>query len=371
MLTRRSILVTPAALSLSSALAGRAAALSPSSIRPHSEMASLFISLDRVLIMVRSAGGIPMPMLFDTGTSGNAADPLYATALGLQKTGDVVTIDGATGKPLDNGGFLTVVPDVSMSGVRIGDQPFSIYERSATNEIGIVGPYVFGDRLVLLELAHDRLRIRDKTPFTSPSSQAYPYLDDDRPGIHVEGPGFSGLGLMDSGASGTLHLPLEMAASLPLEEEPIVVGQAISVSGPQPIYAARVKGQIKVGPLTLTNPTVGFSGVRIRVGYQLLRQMTVVMDPVGKRSWASVPSGRPASALADYAGIYGPREIRELDGHLGFLRPGHRPRLLIPYDNDLFNLEGSEAQVQFVRSGSGVIGYDIVERTVTQFDRTG
>lgn len=371
MLTRRFILTAPAALSLSSTVAGRAAALSPVSAMPHSEMASLFISMDRVLIMVRSAGGIPVPMVFDTGTSGNAADTPYATALNLRKTGDVVTIDGATGQPLDNGGFLTVVPDVSMGGVSVGDQSFSIYARPVTNEIGIVGPYVFGDRLVLMELAHDRLRIRDKTPFTLPTSQAYPYLADERPGIPVEGPGFADLALMDSGATGSLALPLEMASSLPLETDPVVIGQATSVSGSRPVYAARVKGEIKVGPLTLANPAVEFRGIRINVGFGLLRQMTVVMDPVGKRSWAWLPSGRAASPLTEYVGRYGEREVRLENDRLVYQRDGRNPRTLSPYDGDLFTFDDANLQIQFVRGQQGVVGFDLIDRALTSANRTG
>jgi len=371
MLTRRSILLTPAALSLSAALADPAKARDTPAARPHSEMASLFVSLDRPLIMVRSAGGIPVPMVFDTGTSGNAAEPIYATSLNLQKTGDVITIDGATGQPLGTGGFVTIVPDVSMGGVSVGDQEFSIYPRSSTNEIGIVGPYVFGDKLVCLELARDRIRVRDKTPFTLPTGPAYPYLDDDRPGILIDGPGFSGLALMDSGASGALTLPLDMAASLPLEAPPIITGQATSVSGSRPVYGGRLRGQIRVGPLTLTNPMLEFSGVRMNVGFNILNQMMIVIDPVGRRSWASVPGGRPASPLSDYAGQYGEREIRADGGLLQFQGAGRPPRRLIPYHDDLFDLEGSEAQIQFVRGETGVIGYDIIEYTVREFERTG
>ncbi len=371
MLTRRSILVTPAALSLSYALAGSVAAQGAPRTRPRSEMASLFISQDRPLIMVRSAGGIPVPMVFDTGTNGNAADLPYATALNLQKTGDLITIDGATGKPLDNGGFNTIVPDVSMGGVNVGDQVFGIYPRRETNEAGIVGPYVFGDRLVNMELSHDRLRIRDKSPFTIPTGPTFPYLDDDRPGIMVAGPGFSRLALMDSGYTGGLMLPLDMAASLPLDGEPVITGMAISVSGSRPLYGGRMKGDIRIGPLVVTNPELQFGGVKIKVGIHLLRQMMVVMDPAGKRSWASVPDRLAASRLSDYVGRYGEREIRVENDRLVFQRDGRVPRTLSPYDGDLFDFDDAAVQIQFVRGAAGVIGFDIIERTLTEVDRTG
>lgn len=371
MLTRRSVLLTPAALSLVAAHPKAALALDVQNVRPRSEIASLFVSLDRLVIIARIANGIAAPMIFDTGTSGSAIDTPYVTALNLQKTGDAITIDGATGKPLEDR-FLTTLPDVSLGGIAVGDQDFAVYSHPSPNEAGIVGPYIFGDKLVCLELSHDRLRVRDKSRFTLPTGASYPYLPDERPGITVEGPGFSVLGLMDTGHTGSLTLPLAMAASLPLEKAPTVIGAATSVGGTQPIYGARMKGAIRVGPLVITDPELQFYGQRVNVGLRLLRQMTIVMDPVGKRSWATTPDRRAASPLSNYAGRYDGIEIRVEGERLIYQRDGRAPRLLTPYDGDLFDFANDPVvQIQFVRNEKGIVGFDIIERTLTAVDRTG
>jgi hypothetical protein len=64
------------------------------------------------------------------------------------------------------------------------------------------------------------------------------------------------------------------------------------VSGEQPIYGARILGQVKIGPVVLENPQVDFRGDGANVGLPVIRRMTVVLDPAGRRDWV-LPQDRP------------------------------------------------------------------------------
>ena len=59
------------------------------------------------------------------------------------------------------------------------------------------------------------------------------------------------------------------------------------MSGPLPAYNAQLDGTITVGPVTLTDPQVlVVDGLPfVNVGIQVLRQLTLVLDPAERRSW--------------------------------------------------------------------------------------
>lgn len=372
MFSRRSILFAPAALAAVRAAPALAQGPAPT-VRPgvHGHMAALFNSGTRPLIMLRSQGGPPAPMVFDTGTSGNALDTPYAELIGAKRTGDAEVIDGATGRAVD-GAFDTVLPDVSLGGVAVGDQEMSVYPRQAFNEAGIVGPNAFGGRLVTMDLARSRIYVRPRTRDSLPRGQAHPYIEREggvfMPGLPIRFPGFTAMGMTDSGNDGELGLPLEMADRLPLEAPPVEAGRAVSVSGSQPIYEARIAGDIAIGPITLSRPRVHFKGRVPNIGASLLRRMLIVYDPEGRQTWLLEP-GPARSALDDYVGRYGDSDIRQDGDHLVYQRDGRAPRALHHYGDDLFELRDPDAQLQFVRVGGRIVGFDLLGRGLMQVPR--
>lgn len=54
---------------------------------------------------------------------------------------------------------------------------------------------------------------------------------------------------------------------------------ARSVSGERPIYGARVNGQIRIGTVVLDRPFVLFGERGAGVGFGIISQMTLVLDP--------------------------------------------------------------------------------------------
>lgn len=51
------------------------------------------------------------------------------------------------------------------------------------------------------------------------------------------------------------------------------------------MWGGRIRGTIRIGPLTLHDPEVSFLGDIANIGLPLIRQVTLVLDPAGKRSW--------------------------------------------------------------------------------------
>lgn len=373
MLSRRSILFAPAALVTLKAAPARAQSAAPA-VRPglHGHMAPLFISGNRPLIMLRTEGGPPAPMVFDTGTSGNALDRPYAELIGARRTGEAEVIDGATGKAVD-GAFDTVLPQVSLGGIAVGDQEMSVYPRHAFNEAGIVGPNAFGGRLVMMDLARSRIYVRPRTPDALPRGEAHPYMEREggvcMPSLRLKLPGGVVAAMMDSGNDGELGLPFEMAERLSLEAPPVEIGRAVSVSGSHPIHEARLTGDISIGPVVLNRPKVHFKGRVPNIGTSLLRRMLIVMDPEGRQSWILEP-GSARSPLADYVGRYGDAAIT-LDGErLTYRRDGRAPRAMSLYGDDLFELQEPDAQMQFVRENGRIVGFDMLGRMLQQVART-
>jgi hypothetical protein len=61
---------------------------------------------------------------------------------------------------------------------------------------------------------------------------------------------------------------------------------------PRNLFEGRIRGTVRIGPLTFENPEVRFmDGLRqVNVGMQALRGLTVVIDPAEQRSWLVRPS---------------------------------------------------------------------------------
>lgn len=375
MFSRRSILFAPAVLAAIRAAPATAQSPAPA-VRPglHGHMAPLFISGNRPLIMLRSDGGPPAPMVFDTGTSGNALDTPYAELIGAKRSGEAQVIDGATGRAVE-GAFDTILPQVSLGGIAVGDQETSVYPRHAFNEAGIVGPNAFGGRLVMMDLGRSRIYVRPRTEDALPRGTAHPYMEREggvfMPSVPIQLPGFAAAvpAMTDSGNDGELGLPLEMAERLPLEGPLVEAGRAVSVSGSQPIYEARVAGDVVIGPLRLSRPRVHFKGRVPNIGASLLRRMLLVYDPEGRRTWILEP-GPSRSPLNDYVGRYRDASVILEGDRLAYQRDGRAPRPLTLFGDDLFELHDPDAQVQFVRENGRIVGFDLLGRGLMQVPRT-
>ena len=80
-------------------------------------------------------------------------------------------------------------------------------------------------------------------------------------------------------------MPLSLAKSLPLTEEPRVVGHGRTVGNEFDVWAAPLKGDARIGGITLSNPRVDFVDIfpRGNVGFRFLKDLVVTFDPANHR----------------------------------------------------------------------------------------
>ena len=274
------------------ASAGSAQAQEPPTIIP------LFQSQDRVLVMLTVGDHPPMPAVFDTGTNGNVIDMGVADRLGLEHRGASRSIDGSTGLPVP--GFETFIAAASLGGAPIPDARATAMAFSFPNEVAIIGPNSFPGQYVVMDLARSRLVIlnKDQSPATD---EGAPYLGEGGgalPSLMLMIGGRAIPAILDSGNNSDFLLPLAMAADLPLEAAPVVIGLTTSAAGTQDLYEARLAGDISVGDVVFSRPRVRFiEGGRPNIGMPVLRRLKLMFDPVEKRTWilASPATGPSAS----------------------------------------------------------------------------
>lgn len=244
-------------------------------------------SSGRVLTTLRIAGSEPVPVVFDTGTSGNIIDRKLAARLGLPNLGPSTAVDGSLGKPVV--GFLTEVKGASLGNVSINAGRANAIDYDLPNEKGIFGPNSFPDKLVRMDLGRESILVADKSMSTLPKGPGIPYIgkgDDALPSVIVDFGAIHIAAELDTGNNEAIILPLSLAKALSLEGELKKVGEATSAAGKQPLFGARLKGAVKIGPLILDRPNILFiEGGQPNVGLPIARQLVIVFDPSEKRSW--------------------------------------------------------------------------------------
>lgn len=260
-----------------------------------SESFAVYATPERVLVMLRVGDNPPVPVVFDTGTSGNILDRNLATRYALPKLGPSSAVDGSLGKPVP--GFETILKGASLGGIAIADGPANAIDYDLPDEVGVFGPNSFTGRLVRMDLAAGRVTIEPKTAATIPPGPGLAYNgagDDTLPSVELDFGNQKIIAELDTGNNAELLLPLSLAKTLSLAAAPAKVGWATSAAGRQPVYRARLNGQIKVGPLVLDHPMLKFiEGGRPNAGLPIARQLVVVFDPSGRRNWLLPIAGKP------------------------------------------------------------------------------
>ena len=265
-----------------------AAALAQAPAAAAEEVITLDLSGPRPIAMLAIGDEPPVPVVFDTGASGNVIDVELARSLHLPELGPALVSSPAGGTPVE--GFLTRLAEARLGGTQLHDVRAVALPLPVPNARGVFGPNSFAGRLVRIDFAAARVRILDKSPTTIPAGTSYPYSEGPRPlpGVPVEIGGVSYDGHLDSGSNGTLTFPRRLAEALPLDGPLHPVGQARLAGGePVQILGARLRGTVRVGPVELQDPEVAFiEGLpRVNVGMGVLRGVTLVLDPAERRSW--------------------------------------------------------------------------------------
>lgn len=342
---------------------------------------SVFLSGERVIAMIRSASRAPIPVVFDTGSSGNAIDIGIAKSLGLKRVPHhiVKVVDGATGKGFDASDYI--MPEISIGGMSIGDRQVSGYPWVEDSAAGIFGPDLFSGQMMLLDLTATRVRVFDKAGFITPAHAPSPYLGakgDGVPAVEIllpsrngGDPAFTVVGKLDSGNNSALKLPADYVDRLPLMRPPTIMGRTTSVSGSRDVMGGQIKGTVKIASIALRDPEVIFDGLTPNVGLPVVRQLRILLDPAAQQGWLLEKTVLPAAALSDYVGEYGIRRVTLRDQQLVYQRQG-RPELpLVPLGCDIFDVEDSPNQLWFERIDGRVTRMNSINNAnqVTGYDR--
>ena len=274
---------------LAAVFAAVAAAQAPAA----TEVVPLDLSGPRPIAMLTIGSRPPVPVIFDTGASGNVINADLARSAGLPEEGVAMVGTPAGGEPLR--GFRTTIADgrlgnAALRGTRAVAVPMPLMQTLAVR--GVFGPGTFSGRLVHLDLARGEARVTDKTEALIPSATAFLYLGAGMrslPGVTVEIGGRSYEAHIDTGQPGMRAFPAAMAGELPLDGEPRRSARPARLADgvPRESRGGRIRGIVRVGPLTLRNPEARFiEGLqRVNVGMAVLRGITLVLDPAERRSW--------------------------------------------------------------------------------------
>jgi len=239
----------------------------------------------------------PVKLVFDTGAMGTSLDTSLARSYGLPEQG-VVRV-GSPGGKTPHEGFITTFPSLTVGDATLQNvRAVAVDSLHKQGEVGVLSPSSFAGSLVAFEFARSRAVVLPKTADTLPKGEATPYQGPTPghglPSLAVSIDGQTMTALLDSGAGYGLTLPLALAKTLRLKK-PLTPREAIPMmGGTLAAYTGQLDGTFTVGPVTVKDPEIlVLDGLPVvTVGIQILRGLTIVLDPEEQRSWVL-----PANAI--------------------------------------------------------------------------
>ena len=252
--------------------------------------------LPTVDVMVNGKG--PFRFAIDTGAAGMLhVDSAFAARLGLTKLGEA-----HRGDP--SGTNMRVVPILAVDSVSIGGARFTGIIATARppmpsmmpadDTVGLLGFGLFADCLFTLDYPAHRFRIEGGTLPEPDNASVIPFTNTR--GVPVIPIRIAGRDLeadLDAGARSGFMLPQRMADSLPLAAPPRFLRQGKTVSNTFDVTIADLRGDIRIGGQTFTNPKVTFQPIYagLNVGAEVLRDFRITFDQKKGRVRLVKPEG--------------------------------------------------------------------------------
>jgi hypothetical protein len=332
------------------------AAQSVAAAPAQTQIVPLYVSTNRPLVMLTIGDSAPMPVVFDTGTTEDILDVNLAKRIGLKAAGTFKLVDDASGKSVE---VPTAAPsDVRLSGVPLDTKAIRLPDARSGDEVGVFGPYSFGNRYVVVEAGLNRLRIIPKDSGFTPPGPGHAYKED-IPAAEIRIAGKPYEAVFDTGHDGALSLPAASVQSFALKAPAKVVGRAVSALAAQDVLGGELAGSVDIGPYSVKDPSVAFFDTVINVGFPIIRKLTIVLDPANKRTWVLDPATEKPN-WTDFTGRFGPRTIRLENGRLFNQRDG-RPAFELTYlGGDLFEIPATGDRIQFFREAGRVTRLELI-----------
>jgi CubicO group peptidase (beta-lactamase class C family) len=151
---------------------------------------------------------------------------------------------------------------------------------------GVIGLPLFATLLVTFDYPKGRLRIDGGKLPAADGAHILDYTAEHGvPTIEIDVAGQTVKTDIDSGSPAEVSLPLSVAKSLPLGEEPKVAGHGRTPGNEFDIYSAPLTGEVHVGQIALVNPRLDFVELFPdgNLGYRFLKNLTVTFDPANHR----------------------------------------------------------------------------------------
>ena len=323
---------------------------------PTSEIVPLYVSTVRPLAMLTIGDSAPMPVVFDTGTTENILDAALGKREGLKVVGHFKLVDDASKKSVEVP--TAAAPDARLSGVPLDTKIVRLAEHRSGDEVGVFGPYSFGNRYVVVEAGLNRLRIIPKDSGFVPPGPGHAY-EEDIPAAEIRIAGKSYDAVLDTGHDGALSLPADFVKSVRLRDPAKIVGKAVSALAEQDVLGGDLVGSVEIGPYSVKDPAVAFFDTVINVGFPVIRKLTIVLDPANKLTWVLDPAKENPN-WSDFTGRFGPRTIRLEQGRLIHQRDGRPPYVITYLGGDLFEMEATGDRIQFFRKDGRVVRLELI-----------
>ncbi len=229
------------------------------------------------------------PFRFDVDSGfGGMMDISHALAekLSLPVMGEAISGD-PSGKNQKTVRILHVesidIADLHLGQVDVTEAPSDGPQRDVD---GVMGLPLFTSLLVTFDYPNSQFAVDGgKLPAADGSTVLAYSVEHGVPTIEIDVAGTKVTTDIDSGSPALLSMPLSLAKSLPLAEEPRVMGHGRTVGNEFDIYAAPLKGAVHVGGITVADPKVDFVDIfpRANVGFRFLKDLVVTFDPAGNR----------------------------------------------------------------------------------------
>lgn len=234
----------------------------------------------------------PVSVIFDSGAGGSVLTGELGARHHLPNEGTIHISSPGAEKAIP--AYLSRLPaarlgaaDVTGARVVVGDLGVPL-----PGIAGVMSPNIFSGSLVRFELAKSRVVVAAKAPATPPSTPSHPYSGaHPLPSIEIDVAGVKLSAHLDTGSGRGFSLPLEIADRIPLKGPLAPTATAKMAGGERKAFLSRIDGTVRAGPIVLVDPEVTFIErfEYANVGFSILKNWTLVLDPAEQRSWLVAP----------------------------------------------------------------------------------